>query len=227
MRPVSSKQKVWNAALAAGSVSSAAALIAPLLAHALMSRAGIDWRRVSDGDRLDVLVGLLVGIPGLVVGLLGAYLAWLAIRMGRENEKVTASQVEILGRLAGLEEKQAAMLERQHEVFERELKRRAVLKLLLPRPRTASGDGPTRYELFLTNDGDKVGTGFWYLGVPKRMRGRVSCEPSRGNEEILVAGDNWDIIGGFDQPLVSGFTDDFYLMKFRVTVPVEPGVLVP
>lgn len=114
MRPVSSKQKVWNAALAAGSVSSAAALIAPLLARAL----------------------------------------------GRENEKVTASQVEILGRRAGLEEKQAAMLERQHEVFERELKRRAVLKLLLPRPPTASGDGPTRYELFLTNDGDKVGTGF-------------------------------------------------------------------
>lgn len=84
-----------------------------------------------------------------------------------------------------------------------------------------------RYQLYLQNDGDKPGSGFWYLGIPKRMRGRVTVEPSIGNEEIAFPSDNWDIYSDSDQPLVSHFTDDYYLLKFMVTRPVEPGVMMP
>lgn len=109
----------------------------------------------------------------------------------------------------------------------RELERKAVLKLMVPSPPMASADGPTRYELFMLNEGNRAGTGFWYLGVPKRMRGRVSYESRPGNEQTLVAGDNWEVVGRFDQPEVHGFTDDFFLMKFVLTVALEPCVMMP
>ena len=79
----------------------------------------------------------------------------------------------------------------------------------------------------MVNEGNRAGTGFWYLGVPKRMRGRVSYESRPGNEQTLVAGDNWEVVGRFDQPEVPGFTDDFFLMKFVLTVALEPGVMMP
>lgn len=115
----------------------------------------------------------------------------------------------------------------QRWAAQRELARRAVLKLVLPNPPASSGSGTTKYQLFILNDGDKAGAGFWYLGIPKRMRGRVIVEPRSGNEEVPVAGDNWDIAAEFDQPLVSHFTDNYYLLKFMMIAPVDPGVLMP
>jgi len=35
------------------------------------------------------------------------------------------------------------------------------------------------------------------------------------------------LITGFDQPGVSHFTDDYYLLHFLATRPVEPGVMMP
>jgi hypothetical protein len=55
----------------------------------------------------------------LLVGALGTYLAWLSIKMWREQDAVTAEQTRLaesmnglLRRLTELESKQATMLER-------------------------------------------------------------------------------------------------------------------
>lgn len=102
-----------------------------------------------------------------------------------------------------------------------------MLKLLCPRPAHTRRDGPTTYEVFIINDGDKPETGYWFIGVPKRLRKRITFEPRLGNERVELASDNWSIVGTFDQPLVACFGDDYYLVKFRATVPIEPGVMVP
>jgi hypothetical protein len=180
------------------------------------------------------VMGFLRDLLSVGLAALGSWLAWLAIRMGRENEAVTGKQTALaesmnglLGRVAELEAKQATMLERQHEVFERELSKRAVLKLLVPIAPMARADGPTTYELFIINDGDKPEAGYWFVGVPKRLRGRVEFETKPGNQQVLLAADKRDIIGEFDQPRVACFTDDYYLVKFKTTLPVEPGVMMP
>ncbi len=163
---------------------------------------GIDWPnpdQVSDGDKLNFMMALVIGLIGIGLGVLGY--------------RITKRQGEIA--------------EAQHRFFERERERKAVLKLVLPNPPMSSSPGPTRYQLYIQNEGDKAGTAFWYMGIPKRMRGRVTVETSNGNEEVVFPGDNWDIFSDFDQPQVSHFTDDYYLLKFMMTQPVEPGVMMP
>ena len=65
----------------------------------------------------------------LLVGGLGTYLAGQAIKMGRNNERVTNRQVEILGRLAELDEKQADIAETQHQILQEQLSKRLDLRL--------------------------------------------------------------------------------------------------
>ena len=167
-----------------------------------MEALGVNWtnpQQVTDGDKLNFAMALLIGVIGISLGVLG-YL-------------ITKRQGEIA--------------EEQHAFFEREAQRKAVLKVVLPNPPAHSGEKPDRYQVYIQDEGDKAGAGFWYLGIPKRMRGRVKVEPSNENEEVVFPADNWDIYSDSDQPLVSHFTDDFYLLKFMMTRPVEPGLLMP
>lgn len=116
----------------------------------------------------------------------------------------------------------------QHAHFERERDSKALLRVIvLPLPSLHGADDPDRYQLYVRNEGSKAGAGFWYLGIPKRLRGRVGIEPAPGNEEAPFPGDNWDILSAYDQPMVACFTDDFYLLRFMMTRPVEPGVSMP
>ena len=59
------------------------------------------------------------------------------------------------------------------------------------------------------------------------MRQRVYTHPSLGNEEVLIPADNWHVASDYDQPLVSCFSDDYFLVKFKACVPVEPGAMSP
>jgi hypothetical protein len=98
---------------------------------------------------------------------------------------------------------------------------------VVPAPPATNLVGPTRYQLFLLNDGKGAEAGYWYLGIPKRMRDRVAVNPSLGNEQVAVPGDNWHVAATFDQPGVSCFSDDFYLVKFRMNIAVQPGEMLP
>jgi hypothetical protein len=52
------------------------------------------------------LLTLAIGLLGLVVGGLSSWLAWLSIRMGREQDEVTQKETALLERLQELEAKQ-------------------------------------------------------------------------------------------------------------------------
>lgn len=207
----------------------------PSLARRTLAAAGIHWRGTTDGDRLEALVGVIFGLPSLVVGALGLYLAWLAVKMGRDNENVAAEQMSLmkgqkvlLEELGKLEAKQAELADQQLEMLKRERESKAVLRLIVPHPPMAAAEGQaTTYDLYIANDGDKAASCFWYVGIPKRMRGRIDIQPKAGNERVQLAADNWDIFGPFDQPKVACFSDDYFLEKFRTTQPVQAGDWMP
>lgn len=119
----------------------------------LMEAIGISWRdpsQVTDGDKLNFMMAVVIGAIGIGLGFLGY--------------RITKRQAEIA--------------EEQHKFFEREAQRKAVLQVALPNPPSQTGKNPDRYQLYIHNTGGKAGAGFWYLGIPKRMRGRVTVEPS-------------------------------------------------
>jgi hypothetical protein len=79
------------------------------------------WNRLMDwlpdlslGDALQVLVGTV----GLIVGGIGTWLAWKAIQMGREQDKFTQRQMEIIEEQKKLLEEQAKTQKRQVEIAE-------------------------------------------------------------------------------------------------------------
>lgn len=71
--------------------------------------------------------GAVRDVISLLVGGVGTYLAWLAIKMGRDNDKVTekqvelmASQKELLERLGDFESEQLQVLKAQAEITARQ-----------------------------------------------------------------------------------------------------------
>lgn len=97
----------WNRTLAAG--------CGALLVTASMSVPAV-WRLV---ERWGPVVRdlLSVGLAGL-----GAYLAWLSIQMGREQDVITAKQIEIMRELAKTESLQASAIERLLAITDEQLK---------------------------------------------------------------------------------------------------------
>lgn len=171
-----------------------------LLCAAVWLRLDVEWFGLTPGDRLNAAIGLFVGGIGLVVGVIGLMIS----------------------------SQQADIAAAQHAHSERERNSKAVLKLIVPNPPVAQREGiVTAYDLYIANEGDKAGWCFWYIGIPKRLRNRIEVQPRTGSEPVQLAADDWDVHGPFDQPKVACFSDDFYLLKFRLTQPVQPGDWMP
>lgn len=163
----------------------------------------------------------------LLMTSVGAWLAWKAIQMGQAQDQVTERQTAILAKLEELETGQARIAERQHEVFERELSRKAVLKVAVPRPKTPTPDERTVYQMFIANEGDKANWGYWYVGVPKRLGSRLELTPAPGHALVPVATDGFDVLNRFDSACVVCFSDDYYLIKCQALEHIAEGDMRP
>jgi hypothetical protein len=132
----------------------------------------------------DVEIGVLEvrDLLALVLTSVGAWLAWLAIRMGREQGAFTAKQMEILegqrgllGRLGELEEKQLAIAEKQDKLETERLDR--VAKLWVTATLIETAGSHVRFALGVTNSGRKTATGvYWHLFMTQRVESASSME---------------------------------------------------
>lgn len=166
-------------------------------------------------------------VLNLLMTALGAWLAWKAIEMGQAQDQVTERQTKILAKLEELETGQAKIAERQHEVFERELSRRAILKVVVPRPTNPKSGERTEYQLFIANEGDQANWGYWYVGIPKRLGSRLDLTPAPGHSLVPVATDGFDILNPFDSARVACFSDDYMLLKCQALAHVAVGDMRP
>jgi hypothetical protein len=109
------------------------------------------------------------------IGALGALLAYLAIRMGREHARIGKEQTEIATRMEALEIELATIAKRQMDIaeFERRvlednLLKRAVLVLSIDFVERST---PWTWKIGLKNIGNKGATGcYWKLFLPKNSR---------------------------------------------------------
>lgn len=208
------RDRRWNGWLVAGCWTLLVGML-PSLARRTLAAFGIDWRETTDGDRLETLVGVLFGLPSLLVGVVGAYLAYLAIRMGRDNERVTDKQVQILEKLEELEGAQAKLAERQNEINEEEHARwKEEQDRKLDLRLRGSGQnreftsvtmsyGPTVVTLRVKNGSDKTADGFfWEVLVPRSLKYKVKFMGLDGGKEVegrfhpLAKNDVYDSIDG-------------------------------
>lgn len=120
---------------------------------------------------------LSVGIAGL-----GAYLAYLAISLGREQTRIGREQVEIAKRQEALDLEQARITKRQgeiaelqHQMIANQLRVRAVLRVSAVFHDDADGTG--RYGFQLANDGNTTANDLRYeLETPEGLRQRIGLD---------------------------------------------------
>jgi hypothetical protein len=144
----------------------------------------------------------------LSVGLaaLGAWLAWLSIKMGREQDAVTVKQMDLmegqkdlLAELKALEAKQADIAEVQHRMVMEQAARRASLTLA---DRPMSNDGSkVHLALAIKNGGQSAAEGiYWHVFVDATVDAEVDFQFRRISERV-VEGDVVHYRGFADQPI--------------------------
>src|SRR5262245_59233406 len=121
----------------------------------------------------------------LSVGLaaLGSWLAWLSIKMGREQDAVTARQMAIMESLRDLEAKQAATAEKQHALVSMEMARRPDLAMRVARA-TGGRNGVAKIVLAIRNNGDRLASNaYWYVMLAESMPFSFEVNLRPGNVE--------------------------------------------
>src|SRR5687768_14569876 len=112
-------------------------------------------------------------LANLVVAVVGAYLAWLAIKMGREQDAVSAKQMVIMEGQKGLLEELGKLERKQTDIAEKQERMLDAQRAL--RPLVISAQNAERYpdgrrvkiQVELLNLGSKPASSMhWNLKVP-------------------------------------------------------------
>jgi hypothetical protein len=161
----------------------------------------IDWHhRVGwSGTFAVVRDGVSLGLAAL-----GTFLAYLAIKLGKEQAKIAEKQT-------ALAEKQAAITEKQDRIMQDQLAKRAVLQLTIPLTGLHVSGQMYRYPVYVENSGNKTALGLrWNLYIPVEHSRDDECQleihdkqrapfpvglDERGNEMFV------DYSGFFSQPV--------------------------
>jgi hypothetical protein len=165
----------------------------------LMVSIGVDWKGMSDGDKLNAAVGVLTGLIGII-------LAYIGVVISRKQQRI-------------------AELAQAAANFERT--KRAMLTLSVPGMANSIALRDNIYTVFITNEGDRAEGGYFYLGIPKSVVGKVRVDEQLGVSRIEFPVEFGDIVDEYDAPQHSHFRDDYALVKFQVNSPVVPGGKVP
>lgn len=169
------------------------------LLHQVMGSLGVDLSTLTQVERMNFVMTLLLGIIGLVLSGVGVYLAGLAVDLGKKANDLTA--------------KATIIAEKQDRYFEDERAKRAIYQIARP---DLWGGKLDSYPVWLTNTGRRASRGYWYLGVPKRVADRIQVVLAPGFRELAVNSNADTRDNPFDDPQFSHFHDDFLLRKFEV-----------
>lgn len=125
---------------------------------------------------LDWLPDLKVGtfeirdLASLIIGGLGAFLAYLAIKLGKEQAKGGKRLEKLTADLAAFQFRLKEISEQQHEYLWEQIRRKAILSLTHKRMYPDSGvlDVTVNYVVQVTNTGNKICREFlWSLALPQ------------------------------------------------------------
>jgi hypothetical protein len=116
-------------------------------------------------------------VLSLVIAALGSILAYLAIRMGREQTRISREQTEIAKRQEALDieqgkiaTEQATITRKQHQILEEQLGRKAHLEVNISLAKSATGE--PYYDINVRNSGNKVARDFYIaIAYPLEFKG--------------------------------------------------------
>lgn len=177
----------------------------------VITAAGVDWAAFSPVEKVNFVMTLGLGVIGLVLSIAAVHLSGLAVEVGNQANELAA--------------KATSIAEKQDRQMEDERSKRAAFILTSPETKNVRSVPDLQlfeFTLWVTNTGRRASDGYLYLGIPKRISGKVGISARDGVRSVPVL-HNYDVrINEFDNPQYSHFHDDYELHKFQITDQLAP-----
>jgi hypothetical protein len=153
-------------------------------------------------------------LANLLVAAVGAYLAWLAIRMGREQTRIGKEQTQIAKRQEALDieqgniaKRQAEIAETQHSIMQDQLGRRAILAITLT---FLHDNEKPLWRIRISNSGNRTATECnWNIYIPEQVAGKLYIQKWNG-EQLHLSEDTYVRNGTIWRPFYGDLQKSIY-----------------